>query len=106
MKTTVEEVEMIYTSSFYFSFRKEMIFLPNHPLTHYTDGCKYNLINARLSLGMTQEKMAEKLNISRSAYAQIENGLRPGAYYVWDQLEDMLGIEQPVLKLSLDTVTE
>lgn len=77
--------------------------MPMHPYTRYTDNCRYNLINERLSRGLTQEQMSKKLNISRSAYAQIESGLRPGAYYIWDQLEELLQTDQSVLKISLDS---
>ena len=77
--------------------------MPDHPFTHYTDGCRYNLINERLARDLTQRQMAKRLNICRSAYAQIENGLRTGGKDVWDKLAEMFDKPQHILQLTLST---
>lgn len=57
-----------------------------------------NLRQARKSKGMTQQAMADKLGIHERYYKAIESGERLGAIWMWDKLEDLLGINQRVLR--------
>ena len=57
-----------------------------------------NLKEARQKTGMTQQQMADKLNITIRHYKAIESGERLGSIQVWDSLEDILGINQRVLR--------
>lgn len=41
----------------------------------------------RVGLDMSQEQMADSLNVSRSLYAAIENGQRYGTLKFWKNLE-------------------
>lgn len=43
------------------------------------------VLRARYSL--TQEEMAQKLNMSRQAYAKIENGLSDGTVRFWSKMQ-------------------
>lgn len=56
------------------------------------------LRGARNMLELTQEKMAEKVDISLRYYQQIEQGVRMGNFELWDKLEDITGIHQRVLR--------
>lgn len=47
---------------------------------------------------MTQQEMADELDISLRYYQQIEAGDYDGAYRLWDQLEDFTGIHQRILR--------
>lgn len=57
-----------------------------------------NLKKARQSVGMTQQQMADRLNISLRYYQNIENGNRIGNFDIWDGLEDITGIHQRKLR--------
>lgn len=59
-----------------------------------------NLRNARKAAGLTQQAMADKLEISLRYYQQIEAGDRTGDFEIWDTLEDFTGIHQRVLRES------
>jgi DNA-binding XRE family transcriptional regulator len=41
----------------------------------------------RVGLDMSQEQMADSLNVSRSQYAAIENGQRYGTLKFWNKLQ-------------------
>lgn len=41
----------------------------------------------RVRYGLTQEGMAEKLGMSRQAYAKIENGLGKGNIQFWSKVQ-------------------
>jgi DNA-binding XRE family transcriptional regulator len=41
----------------------------------------------RVGLDMSQEQMADSLNVSRSLYAAVENGQRYGTLKFWKNLE-------------------
>lgn len=56
------------------------------------------LKKARKDAGMTQQEMADELDISLRYYQQIEAGDYDGAYRLWDQLEDFTGIHQRILR--------
>lgn len=57
-----------------------------------------NLKNARINASMTQQQMADRLNITIRYYQNIENGNRTGNFIIWDKLEDLLGIHQRTLR--------
>ena len=57
-----------------------------------------NLRNARKTAGLTQQAMADKLEISLRYYQQIEAGDRTGDFEIWDNLEDITGIHQRTLR--------
>lgn len=57
-----------------------------------------NLRQARLDKGMTQQTMADKLNVGLRHYQKIESGDTNGSFEVWDALEDLLGVHQRILR--------
>lgn len=57
-----------------------------------------NLKKARREAGMTQQQMADKLDISLRYYQNIEAGERTGDFILWDTLEDITGIHQRKLR--------
>lgn len=57
-----------------------------------------NLQEARKAAGMTQQQMADKLEISLRYYQNIESGSRTGDFTIWDELEDITGIHQRKLR--------
>ena len=57
-----------------------------------------NLKQARKAAGLTQQAMADKLGISLRYYQQIEAGDRTGDFAIWDDLEDIIGIHQRILR--------
>lgn len=57
-----------------------------------------NLKEARKSIGLTQQAMADALQISIRYYQQIEAGHRTGDFEIWDTLEDITGIHQRTLR--------
>lgn len=61
-----------------------------------------NLKSARLAVGMTQQQMADKLNIGLRYYQHIEKGDRTGDFQLWDTLEDITGIHQRLLREIAD----
>lgn len=60
-----------------------------------------NLQEARKAAGLTQQQMAEKLNITIRYYKAIEYGEKTGSFDIWDKLEELLNVHQK--KLRLDT---
>lgn len=59
---------------------------------------RQRLKEARLTAGMTQQDMADKLGISDRFYRMIEAGERDGDYELWDTMEDMFGVHQRLLR--------
>lgn len=57
-----------------------------------------NLKEARQAAGLTQQQMADKLEISLRYYQNIELGDRTGDFRIWDMLEDITGIHQRKLR--------
>lgn len=57
-----------------------------------------NLKAARKAAGFTQQAMANKLGLSLRYYQQIEAGDRTGDFEIWDNLEDITGIHQRILR--------
>ena len=56
------------------------------------------LKKARRAKGLTQQAMADELEISLRYYQQIEAGDRTGDFTIWDTLEDITGIHQRILR--------
>ena len=56
---------------------------------------------ARTERGMTQQQMADKINVTLRYYKKLEYGEALGAINLWDSLEDLLGVHQR--KLRCDT---
>ena len=63
---------------------------------------RHNLKEARKKVGMTQQQMAEQLNISLRYYQKIETGTHTGDFAIWDTLEDITGIHQRKLRENLE----
>lgn len=57
-----------------------------------------NLKKARQDHNMTQQAVADYLNISLSHYKGIESGDRLGRIDLWDKLEDLLNLHQRKLR--------
>jgi len=57
-----------------------------------------NLKEARKKAGLTQQQMADKLEISLRYYQNIEAGDRTGDFALWDTLEDITGVHQRILR--------
>ena len=57
-----------------------------------------NLKEARKAAGLTQQQMADKLEISLRYYQNLETGDRTGDFIIWDTLEDITGIHQRTLR--------
>lgn len=60
-----------------------------------------NLKRARKEKGLTQQEVADRLDISLRYYQQIEQGARTGDYTIWDTLEDIMGVHQRELRETL-----
>ena len=56
------------------------------------------LRRARKAKGLTQQAMADKLGIHERYYKALESGERLGGIDLWDRLEDLLSINQRVLR--------
>ena len=56
------------------------------------------LKQARKDKGMTQQAMAEYLNIGLGYYKQLESGSRTGNVELWDTMEDLFNVHQRVLR--------
>lgn len=56
------------------------------------------LKEARQKAGMTQQQVADKLDISERYYKHIEAGQRTGDFTLWDTLEDLFGVHQRILR--------
>lgn len=61
------------------------------------------LKEARQKAGMTQQQMADRLEISLRYYQNIEAGSRTGDFGIWDTLEDITGIHQRILREISET---
>lgn len=57
-----------------------------------------NLKKARINAGLTQNQIAEKLDIGLRYYQMIEAGQRNGDFAIWDKLEDIFKIHQRKLR--------
>lgn len=56
------------------------------------------LKEARKRAGMTQQQMADMLDIGLRYYQHIEAGDRTGDFTIWDRLEDITKIHQRKLR--------
>lgn len=59
---------------------------------------RVNLRDARKAAGMTQQQVADSIGIALRYYKAIESGERLGGIYYWDKLEDLLSVNQRVLR--------
>lgn len=57
-----------------------------------------NLQAARRAKGLTQEQVAKILDVGLRHYKKIEAGDTLGSILIWDTLEDLLGVNQRVLR--------
>lgn len=57
-----------------------------------------NLKRARKEKGLSQQALADLLGISLRYYQNIEKGDRTGDFAIWDELEDITGILQRILR--------
>ena len=57
-----------------------------------------NLKNARKAANLTQQQMADKLGVGLRHYKKIESGETLGSIPLWDELEDITGIHQRLLR--------
>ena len=64
---------------------------------------RQKLKEARKKAGMTQQQMADRLEISLRYYQNIESGSRTGDFGIWDALEDITGIHQRILREISET---
>ena len=53
---------------------------------------RIKLKQLRVGLDLSQEQIAERLNVSRSMYAAIENGQRYGTLKFWRNLQETLAV--------------
>lgn len=56
------------------------------------------LKEARQKAGMTQQQVANYLDIGPRYYKQIEAGQRTGDFTIWDSIEDLFEIHQRKLR--------
>ena len=56
------------------------------------------LKKARQDAGLTQKQVAEYLKIDIRYYKAVESGERLGSIWIWDKLEDLLHINQRILR--------
>ena len=59
-----------------------------------------NLKQARKAKDMTQQQVAEHLEISERYYAFLEGGKRNGNFELWDKLEHLFNIHQMHLRTN------
>ena len=57
-----------------------------------------NLKKARKDAGMTQQQVADRLEISLRQYQRMESGISVGDISLWDMLEDTFNVHQRVLR--------
>ena len=64
------------------------------------------LKQARKDKNMTQQAMADYLNVKIGYYKMIEAGTRTGNVELWDKMEDLLRIHQRKLRISSSPSSE
>lgn len=57
-----------------------------------------NLKKARIEAGLTQQQLANELNITLAYYQKLESGSRIGNFEIWDTLEDKFNVHQRKLR--------
>lgn len=64
---------------------------------------RLKLKQLRVSLDLSQEQMADRLNVSRSLYAAVENGKRYGTLKFWHNLQMTLAVpKQEVFEIMTE----
>jgi transcriptional regulator with XRE-family HTH domain len=61
-----------------------------------------NLKKARQEAGLTQQQIADKLNISLRHYQKVEYAEIKGSFEIWDALEGLLGVHQRILRENIN----
>lgn len=61
------------------------------------------LKNARQQAGMTQQQVADLLDVGIRQYQRIEAGVSHGTFDMWDTLEDIMGVHQRKLREISET---
>ena len=56
------------------------------------------LFELRKNKNKTQQEVALRIGITRAYYQQIEAGDRTGDFEIWDNLEDITGTHQRILR--------
>lgn len=59
---------------------------------------RIKLKHKREERGFTQSQVAQHIGISTNYYQKLESGDRMGTPYIWDDLEDLFGVSQRVLR--------
>ena len=57
-----------------------------------------NLKKARKEKGLTQQQVADQINVGLRHYQKLEAGETNGSFEIWDALEDILGKHQRKLR--------
>ena len=57
---------------------------------------------ARVKAGLTQQELADRLGLSLRHYQKIEYAELNGSFAVWDDLEDLLGVHQRILRETVN----
>lgn len=65
-----------------------------------------NLKEARQKAGMTQQEMADAIYVNLNYYQKIEAGDRTGWFTLWDDLEDITGVHQRILRENSNNHTD
>lgn len=60
-----------------------------------------NLKEARVNSGLSQQQVADHLEITLVYYQKIEAGSRTGDFEIWDKLEDLFNVHQRKLREML-----
>lgn len=64
---------------------------------------RLKLKQLRVGLDLSQEQMADRLNVSRSQYSAIENGQRYGTLKFWNNLQMTLAVpKQEVFEMMTE----
>jgi transcriptional regulator with XRE-family HTH domain len=66
-------------------------------MTHLKSVLASNIKSRRKSLGLTQEKLAEKVNTATTYIAMIESGKRTPSFKMIERIAEMLRVDAPEL---------
>ena len=56
------------------------------------------LKSARLARGLTQEDLGKRIGMTKKGIWAIEHGITHGRVRTWDRLEEVLGVDQKLLR--------
>lgn len=57
-----------------------------------------NLRKARKEKGLTQQAVADEIDMSLRQYQRVESGQTHGTFETWDSLEDLFNVHQRKLR--------